>query len=715
MTFLNQALLFGLFAAAIPIIIHLMNRRRFRRVPWAAMRFLNVSVEQNQRRMKLEDLILLILRCALLALLALALARPVAEGLKGLPGSKVAAAVVVDTSASMGTEEGEETRLERARAAAKAVVEGLPAGSSAAILTPFRPDQPTTDKDLARRRIEDADQTDRHGDLLLALEEAARALEGQAAAEKEIYLITDGQAEEWSSFSALDDKLREFAAGTSVHLVLVGNPIESNLGISRLVPSGALPAVDQPFRIDVDVTNHGSTPARDVPVTLLVDNQPLDEPWLIDEIQPGRTESATLYATLPSAGYHRVTVALPGDRARYDDRRTLVLRAVDDVRILLVDGEPGAEERESETFFLRHALAPVTPERRDSYPVKPTVMPVSGLPGADLASFDAVVLANVADLPLPVTERLADYVDAGGGMMIFPGPNVRAEFYNTMLHTRHGLLPATLVPEQPDEGGAVRTLVPAETNPLGLDRRMLATATIRQAIALGDPTDPSSSPPSTSSRSTSSGTGRIAVRFSDGSPALLESEHGLGKVFTFATTIDTSWNDLAVKPAFVPLVNRLLGRIVQHRDAALNIRAGDVLTSRVDPILAGKEVTVSEVDSPEALGQLTQITDEAGGAVLRFEGTHRAGAYQAAIEGQPAPIVFAARPSLRESQLEVLAPEQVSRLSDSAEVIRWNAGSGLAEFGKGRTGSELWLPLLILVIAIAAVEIALAQWFSRPK
>ena len=96
MNFLNQALLFGIFAVSIPIVIHLLNRRRFRKVPWAAMRFLVVSVEQNQRRMKLEDLILLLLRCAIVALLAFAVARPVVEGLQGIPGSKVAAALVIE-------------------------------------------------------------------------------------------------------------------------------------------------------------------------------------------------------------------------------------------------------------------------------------------------------------------------------------------------------------------------------------------------------------------------------------------------------------------------------------------------------------------------------------------------------------------------------------------------------------------------------------------
>ena len=82
MQFLNQILLAGLAAAAIPIIIHLLNRRRFKRVPWAAMRFVQVSLQRNQRRMQIEDLILLIIRCLLLALLAFALARPAVDWIK---------------------------------------------------------------------------------------------------------------------------------------------------------------------------------------------------------------------------------------------------------------------------------------------------------------------------------------------------------------------------------------------------------------------------------------------------------------------------------------------------------------------------------------------------------------------------------------------------------------------------------------------------------
>ena len=107
MQFLNQILLAGLAAAAIPIIIHLLNRRRFKRVPWAAMRFVQVSLQRNQRRMQIEDLILLIIRCLLLALLAFALARPAVDWIRSqFFGAKVSSTIILDRSGSMGRTAG---------------------------------------------------------------------------------------------------------------------------------------------------------------------------------------------------------------------------------------------------------------------------------------------------------------------------------------------------------------------------------------------------------------------------------------------------------------------------------------------------------------------------------------------------------------------------------------------------------------------------------
>lgn len=700
MSFLNASLLIGLSAVAIPIVIHLLNRRRFRKVRWAAMRFLQVSVEQNQRRMKLEDLILLALRVLLFALLALALARPVVKGLEGvLPSSGVAAVVLVDTSASMGSATRAGTRLEEAREVARTVVERLPAGSAVAVATPFQPDEPTTDRALALRRIEELSQTDRHADLRRALEQAAEVLDGQRSAEKELYLITDGHAEEWGAFGSMEETLRDLSARLSVQLVLVGEERRENLAISRTEPSGVVPAIGRPFRIDVDVTNHGEAPVVDIPVRLFLDGQPVEGSWSIGELPPGRSETVSLYVTLPAPGLHRVTVGLDGDAVPFDNRRSLIVRAVEEVRVLLVDGDPGGEAREAETFFLRHALVPVAEEELDEHPVRPVVVSSSELNGIDWSSYAVVVLANVSDLAPETSRQLAGHVRDGGGLIIFPGEHLRAESYNGLLGAKHGLLPAALAPGDSPGGSSLRTLVPTETNPLGLDADLLATASFREAIALD----------------VTAGGGRVLLRYDDGAPALVEGSHGLGKVFLFSSTVDTAWNDLAVTPAFVPLVNRLVAQLVQHRDAGLNVDAGQVVHTRLPAELTGREATVYEVADPESLGTLAVVGEEDDGAVLTFEGTHRGGVYEASIDGRDDPLLFAVRPSARESSLDLLTDAQVGQLGGLVRVTGWQTDGGMGEVLEARSGSELWLLLVLLVIVIAVVELGLAQWFSRAK
>lgn len=699
MNFLNQALLWGMAAISIPVLIHLLNRRRYRRVPWAAMRFLKISVDQNQRRMRLEDWILLLLRCAVVALLASLLARPVLEGVSGVPGSKVAAAIIVDNSASMGSQEGGVTRLALAREAAHEILSGLPQGSPVVVGDVFRAHEASADHEFARARIDAITQTERHADLILATKEAIGALDGQAVVDRELYVITDGHAEEWGSLAALGGRFSDITAGVRVQLITVGSSLNANLGISRLTPAAALPAVDQPFRIDVDVTNFGEAPVIRVPVKVLVDGQASGNPWIIEELGPGRSETATLYTALPGPGYHRVTVALEGDKAPFDDRQTVVMRARDEVNVLLVDGEPGAEDRDSETFFLREALAPVPPAERSSYPVKPRVVSGSNLEAEALDRYEAVVLANVADVSLAFADRLARFVEKGGGLVVFPGGNFRPESYNALLYRRHGLLPASFVPREGDIGPRTRSLIPAETNPLSLERDLLAGVKFRQIqrLQLGE------------------GDYRVNLRYDDGQPALVESNYGQGKVFVFTSSADLAWNDFAVRPAYVPFVSRVLGGIVPSRENNLNVAAGDPVRYRLDARLVGRDATVYELEDPESLGRLTELSGDDGVSLLEFDRTDRAGPYQVTIAGEPEPLLFSVRPSERESSVTLLGDEQLARLGDSVTVSRWASNGKAASLEMDRQGAELWWPLLLVVIALAAVEMTLAQWFSRSK
>src|SRR6187200_3018408 len=129
-------MLAGAAAVSIPIILHFFYKSRHRKLPWAAMEFLRQSIEQTSRRLKFQEWILLALRCLVVLLLAFAIARPGSDTATVTGrGDAVDAVFVIDTSYSMGARDGEKTRIERARDAARAVLDTLPAGSSVQIVT----------------------------------------------------------------------------------------------------------------------------------------------------------------------------------------------------------------------------------------------------------------------------------------------------------------------------------------------------------------------------------------------------------------------------------------------------------------------------------------------------------------------------------------------------------------------------------------------------
>ena len=137
MSFLAPFMLFGAIAGSIPVILHFFYRARYRPVPWGAMKFLRLAIEQTSRRLRFQEWILLLLRILVLVLLAFALARPASLAIsgKGGRGESVDAIIVIDTSYSMAAREGGKTRFQRAKEGALSILEELPQNSTVQIIS----------------------------------------------------------------------------------------------------------------------------------------------------------------------------------------------------------------------------------------------------------------------------------------------------------------------------------------------------------------------------------------------------------------------------------------------------------------------------------------------------------------------------------------------------------------------------------------------------
>jgi|GEM_PF-264952 len=775
MSFLNPLLLGGIAGVASPIIIHLLAKKRVQRVVWAAMRFLRVTVDRQQRRMTLEDLILLILRCAVVALLAFALARPAlrSSGALGLSCSDESALILLDVSGSMSTTDGAETRFAKAQKAAEQILDALPGGASVAVwlvsdtVRDVIP-EPTHDFALARRAIREAKRTDQGTEWQPALRRAVDTLRRQGGLHKQLYVVTDSQAAGWRGLAEARTLLDEAKKDVPACVVTITEGEQRNLGVTGLRLASALAPVNQPLRFEASIANFGPEPAANVSVSLAIDDaEPQDEQTL-DSVAPGGDpKTIALYATFRDAGYHTVTARLRSDRCPFDDQRTFALRVIDEINVLLVDGDPGGEARESEVFYLRNALTPVPPELRDQYFIKTKTVAASALDTLPLRDFEAIILANVVDLSAPAVASLDAYVHAGGGLMVFPGNRISAQFYNDQLFRAHALLPAEFGPPRgdlPPENSADRpkeffTLQSKDyTHPIVEPWRdpksgTLSTAQFYRAFILKRP-PPAAAPnnvaasgssrtdlPPTASTSSNSPTPSAPLdaspentttatilTYSDGTPAIMERTADFGRVVQFSSTADAGWNDLPVRPVFLPLIHRTLGYLLARQEERLNLRTGTLFSYGLPPDLTGKEVLINGAASgssrtnpsshdPAARPTHLRIQLKSGTPVLEFPDTLAAGPYEARFQDDAhPPLRFAAAPPPTESDLTPLSTADTRLLASTAQLIPWTPTTDLrAQLTHARTGTELWLPFALCVLCLATAETLLGNRWSRSK
>ena len=723
MAFLNPLLLLGALGIAAPIIIHLLARKKIKRVVWAAMRFLKTVVEKNQKRLTIEDIVLLVMRCALLILLALALARPTLRqaGAGGFGGNNAAAVILLDNSASMAQSDGASSKFEQAQKAAEEVIDALPSGSLIAVwlvsdvVRNVIP-EPTKDFALARKVIREARRTDRGTEMQPALRRAIEVLQRQQAETKQLFILTDGQAVGWKQLSESRALLESVKKDTRGWLVLMGEAERQNLAVTGLRLASALAPVNEPVRFEIEITNAGAEEARNVQVGLSIGAEPAADETSIDLIPAGESREVSLFATFREAGPQTVVARLPADRQPADDQRTLALRAIDAIDVLLVDGDPGIEPRESEVFYLRNALTPVAPEKREQYYLKTRTISVAELPSVKLGEFEAVVLANVPEIPENVIAGLENYLRAGGGLIIFPGGKTNAGFYNTRLFAQRAMLPAAFGEVRGDEEkpeqffqlqskGYDHPIVSLWRDPAAGN---LAAAHFTRAFTLqpakGDPPRAEAGLPV------------VVLAYVDGTPAVMERQWGYGRVVQFSSTADTAWNDLCIRPVFVPLMHRVIGALVTRQDENLNVRVGARLSTVLPGELLGKDVHI-QPPGEKAVPSLRRVAVTNGVPLLEYDDTEMAGAYEARLGDDALPLLrFATQSDPAESRLEDLSAVDLKTFEGVAQVVRWSPETSLrGRLEKERAGTELWLALVLAALGVAVAETMLGNRWSASR
>jgi hypothetical protein len=683
------------------------------------MRFLKLAIEQTSRRMRFQEYVLLALRCLVLLLLALALARPTIRAVgTGGRGEAVDAVFVFDVSASMGARDGDATRLDRAKAAALSVIDNLPPNSTIQVYTcadrtSFLGPVSPRNLDQARHAIKNLELTSLSTDLLPGLAEAHAALDRAAGTQKEVYVFSDLQAQGFDRQpAAVKAKCEEIKSRATLLLVRCGNPDRAinNVAVVDVTTPTGIPHTGSRLPFTVHLKNTGKTDLHGVAVTLEVDGKPLDkETQQVDEILAGQPTTVTLTAKLDEAGPRVVTARVQVDDVPGDDRLDRVVPVRDRVRVLVVDGTPDVRDpRDSGTHFLRNALIPVPPAQVDGYFVRVNVVPADEAGAGLLGSCDVCFLANVpsgnADRPgtpglsKDFVDRLKRFVKDGGGLVIGCGDNVIPQRYNAVLGSGGaGLLPYDL--DEPRTAPTDRPFTPAPDSaaPLSFLEKLReepfasVTADSEVGCTLGMKVDPAAK------------SSRVLMRYADQTPMIARRTIGEGEVVLIGTSLDARWTNWpAHAGSYLPTIAMTLSHLTNRAMRGLNKIAGEPLVwtpseakkpfEVVTP--AGKRVSLGRAVVPAGGTQQTvTLTD-----------TAKAGIYRFAVEGDKTPSgpVFAVAPDLKET-------DDLSSLTDSEieqrlgfQPVFLKAGTGAeGEIATERDRREwtVWVLLGVFVVA----------------
>ncbi len=553
--FNSPMFLWALAAAPVPLVLHLINRTRAKRVPFTALRFIEQSLAQQSIKYRLRELLLMALRIAMLVFLALLLSRPFLRSTTFSFAQKVqsTAVLVLDDTLSMSYREGDRTLWERSREEALKFLDTLNDGSRVSFYPVSEEPAPLTpDLERVRRAIREWTPGGRAAQCIPALARAAKVLEGVKTGNREILLFTDLTRVSWEGLGQAGIRLH---AETALYVVDVGESRDRNGAVQSVsVETSGQARVHVPIQVRAVV--RGGEEPMERGIDLIVGGKRVDSRRVkLDKYQL----STVTFSYAPEAGglLQGAVRFAEGDPLPLDDERFFTVPVRDAVRALLAGDGKG-------DLFLKQALSPDGLSKRSPVAIEPA-HPVE-LETRDLSQVDLVILSNVRSLAAASWQRLREFVRGGGGLLVFGGEEVDPSGYTPA--ASQGVLPLTVQGRKSEPAkSSLEIADPTHAVFAPFSGGMNGDLSIR-AFRTWLVMEPLPEPDS-----------RVLARFKGSSPAIVEREIGSGRVLVFASSADPSWNDLPSYGApYVPLMHLLVRHAIGRAGAPVSAVVGEALS-----------------------------------------------------------------------------------------------------------------------------------------
>ncbi len=690
--FFHTALLGGLLLASLPILIHLINRRRARIVPFAAFRFVQLSNKKLARSIKIKQILLLLLRILLVVLAVLIVARPFTTpenaveiaAAQNRPASRV---ILLDTSLSMQAMRDGRSLFELARKKSYELLQSFPTTDLAAIV-PFSRAEPREPTELTFDRAALLDTLDKitpgylSTDLSMGIERALALLRESPQELKIIYLVGDfshGYRLESSPLPGNPDDPLLIPVD-----VREGKPLP-NLSVEEITAEKTYVGGRPVWSIKATVANWGAEALEGVPISLVSEGNTVAGGFL--DLSPRSREVKEFVHGFASAGVLDLEVRLPDDILEADNRRSLVIDTGREVRALIVSGEPSTIRLKDEAFYLASALDPAGDGRSQVHVKQVTV---DQLPGMTFEEFDVVFLCHMSLLPLDAAMRIREFVYGGGGLFISTGAKLAVDDLN------EGLSP--LLPGRLRGSKAARVATASEESAAALHLSQLdfthpvfrvfdeetAASLYHASFEHHFLYDPDPAKPKT-----------ILARYTNHQPALVEVAYGSGRAILYTSTVDRQWTNLPIQPGFLALMQETAHYLSGRTDNPIPQVAE--VGSKYVVAAADLEENV-EVLSPD--GRKTELATLDGELQVPF--VDRPGIWR--VKGKTRSSIFAAGLDPEESDLKPMESGDFAVISGQLRPLGQGNDGGLRTEWAGT--------LMGLILLAFLAEALLLRWMG---
>ncbi|MEZ5328744.1 MAG: BatA domain-containing protein [Verrucomicrobiales bacterium] len=725
------AILFGLPLAALPVIVHLLARRRKQVVNWGAMQFLIAARQKAKRNWRLRDLLLLALRVLVLVALIFAISRP-SVPIAWLGGHEPRdIIVIIDESMSTAALAGTETIYERQQQELEKLfteydidstdhLRVLIAGAAPEWLSEIAVQADSASTKAILKTLMERKPSLASADLQGAIETSLAAASTNPGLTRRIFVVTDGQAYGWnpdmnSRWSAAQDKLKEYPDGSEIRIwTPTDEAIDtSNLVVQKVELAREVVAAMEPVMFRATVTNFGTNDSGTAILHWLVDDQEIGV-VTVPSIAPNADSTVGLEHSFPKPGLFQVTCRMDGgDVLEIDDQATAIIEVATGIPVLIVEGAPSEDPLETDSAYLLAALGGFTDDdggESIATAFDPTLINASALEGTDLTDYKVIVLANIPPVSSEMITQLTSFVRAGGGLWISLGDQMNPDWFNSTLFAKGaGLVPVEIAPAEGDADERKdfemvspptqphpATLLLADTNKLDIDRAHIYR---RFPFAGAMPRDLS-----------------VLLQLDNGNPLTIERQLGNGRVIVQTVPLGASWSNMPLLLSYVAMVHEWLWYLVEPSMTARNLKPGAPIAFEMDD-----QIPISSDDTLALqLPSGESIEMHAPDRKVRYTATLNPGLYHFEIKGGPEVATFSVERDPEESNLARFDEADVAKLHSVG--LRFGTEKGnQPQTRDNNDGTRppakepIWEWLLVGVIVFLVSESLLALWISKGR